>query len=73
MTNDLARYHSTDDQEQLLIIENEIYIDFANIKSIMSDPDCVAVFGKVDFGGLEVEPDLDRLDEAYTYAVDDAT
>ena len=73
LTNDLARYHSTDDQEQLLIIENEIYIDFANIKSIMSDPDCVAVFGKVDFGGLEVEPDLDRLDEAYTYAVDDAT
>ncbi len=73
LANDLDRYHSTDDQGLLLIIENEIYTDFANIQSVMSDSDCVAVFGNVGFGGLNVEPDLDRLVEAYTYTVDDET
>lgn len=71
LTNDLNRYHSTDDQGLLLVIENEIYTDFANVQSVMSSSDCTAVFGAVNFDGLNATPDLNRLVEAYTYAVDD--
>lgn len=65
LTHDLEVYQISDDVETVLEYEQYIFIDFANIESLLSIDECEAIFGEVKFEGNPREADLSRLDTAF--------
>lgn len=65
LTYDLEVYQTSDDAGTVVECEQYIFIDFANIESLLSTAECKAIFGEMKFEGNTANADLSRLDTAF--------